>query len=267
MSQTPHWHDLDLRRIRAACAVDDVDFHPQLDSTNDRARLLARSGVTKSCLLVLTARQTAGRGRGRHLWQSDPGSLTFSLLWRVAFPLDDPRRRLISLATACGICDAIACYGPQPAIKWPNDVYLDDLKVAGVLIESVGSSWLIAGCGMNVNNDTAGILRAGSLRQMTGRGLDLSEVLSRVVNAVCQRKESLQDGLPSLVQAVQARDWLQGRAVEWLDGDRRQRAMAVGISELGGLRLQIAGGERIVYSGSIRPLLPVDRDETRDFGM
>jgi BirA family biotin operon repressor/biotin-[acetyl-CoA-carboxylase] ligase len=110
-----------------------VLVYEQTASTNDVAAQCAR-GADSDGLVVFAEEQTAGRGRTGAAWLSRPGeSLLFS------FVLIDPKagNELLSLACAVGVAEAIGQVGGRQAgIKWPNDVMLDDRKVAGILVES-----------------------------------------------------------------------------------------------------------------------------------
>ena len=70
----------DLPRIQAQSFLRQIDFHTELGSTNDRAAELATAAAVQTPALVLAERQTRGRGRGRNIWWSSAGALTFSLL-------------------------------------------------------------------------------------------------------------------------------------------------------------------------------------------
>ena len=107
--------------------------------------------------LVYAERQVAGRGRGGNQWQSSRGSLTFTLLEdfaRVGLPLS--QHPAASLITALAVADACESMLPCTAVqvKWPNDVYVGERKLAGILIESAASqpNVHVIGIGINVNN-------------------------------------------------------------------------------------------------------------------
>src|SRR5690606_23569450 len=126
----------DLQRIRDETLVRTIDFHWELDSTNSQAIRMLEQSELPTPLLVLAETQTQGRGRGQNRWWSAPGALTCTLV----APLDKlPADRLpqVSLTTGLAVCQAVESLAPQAdlGIKWPNDVYLDDRKLAGILIE------------------------------------------------------------------------------------------------------------------------------------
>ena len=117
------------------------------DSTNERARELAEAGAP-SGTVVTASEQSAGRGRRGRVWSAAAGkALLYSALLR---PLG-LEHALLPLAVPVAICEAIESLAPVAcAIKWPNDVWLDERKVAGVLIEARPPEWAVIGIGVNV---------------------------------------------------------------------------------------------------------------------
>jgi len=127
----------------------------RVGSTNDEAKRLARDGAEDGTL-VWAREQTAGRGRRGRAWSSPPGNLYCSLVLRPDAPA--ARASQLSFVAALGLGEAIgALVPPLVALryKWPNDVLLNEGKVAGILLESEGSrdgalDWLVLGLGVNV---------------------------------------------------------------------------------------------------------------------
>ena len=115
------------------------------DSTNSVAAAGARSG-SPAGLVVVADHQTAGRGRFGRRWEDRPGgSLLMSCL--VDMP---PRPTLVPLAAGLSVADVVTRAGPDPELKWPNDVLIAGRKCAGVLVE-VCSPLLVVGIGVNID--------------------------------------------------------------------------------------------------------------------
>ena len=152
------------------------------------------SGLSHGAV-VITDRQTAGRGQRGNSWEAMPGkNLTFSLFIKPdAMPARD--QFYISEAVALGITDILRPLLPDNAvaIKWPNDIYVDDCKICGILIENslIGSSvgYSIAGIGLNVNQQSfySDSPNPVSLVMLTGVQYDLSKLLDDVVDAILSR--------------------------------------------------------------------------------
>ena len=126
-----------------------VEWFARLDSTNRHALDAARGGAADG-LVVVADEQTAGRGRLGRTWEAPPGSsLLVSVLVRG---IEDANRTVMAAGVA--LASAVEqVVGIVPALKWPNDVVVDDRKLAGVLAEADGDA-LVVGAGCNVNWDS-----------------------------------------------------------------------------------------------------------------
>ena len=120
--------------------------HRVTDSTNERAKELADAGAPHGTL-VTADEQSAGRGRQGRAWTAPPGSaVLMSLILRDL----DERHALLPLAAAVAVCEAVGS-DRAPMVKWPNDVWIDRRKVAGILIEGrPQEGWAVLGIGLNV---------------------------------------------------------------------------------------------------------------------
>ncbi|HEX5929832.1 MAG TPA: biotin--[acetyl-CoA-carboxylase] ligase, partial [Solirubrobacterales bacterium] len=120
------------------------------ESTNDRARELAAAGAPHGTV-VTAAEQTAGRGRQGRTWTAPPGkALLYSALLR---PLEE-RHATLPLAVPLAVCAAAEELQPgiECKVKWPNDVWLEERKLAGVLIEArPQDGWAVIGIGLNLS--------------------------------------------------------------------------------------------------------------------
>ncbi len=128
----------------------------EVDSTNQYASRYAREASSHG-LIVATHHQTEGKGQRGNTWESSPGkNLLFSLVLRPTF-LQVQKQFLISKATALAVCDMLITLASGVSIKWPNDIYIDNCKVAGILIENSFSTSVIdstiVGVGINVNQN------------------------------------------------------------------------------------------------------------------
>jgi BirA family biotin operon repressor/biotin-[acetyl-CoA-carboxylase] ligase len=197
-------------------------------STNARAKELAAAGAVHGTLVTATV-QTAGRGRQGRSWAAPPGrTLIASVVLRE---LD----ALLPLRAAAAVADIA---GDRARVKWPNDVLVDDRKIAGILAEGrPQEGWAVLGIGVNVAvrpEDLPQELRsrAGSL------GLEPADVeptLGRLLRAL---ERWLAAGDDELLDALRARDALAGREIAWAGGS----GVAAGISPAGGLIVQLPDG-------------------------
>lgn len=165
-----------------------IHVFESLDSTNDYLKELARSGVSEGTV-VIAREQTAGKGRLGRAWVSPLGGAWFSLLLRP--PISVGQAGGISVLIAVSLARAIREHWRVPVgVKWPNDLYVSDKKLGGILIElsSQGESieWLVAGIGINVNNEPPQDTRvpATSLAHELGKRISLEEFFDTVLEAM-----------------------------------------------------------------------------------
>jgi BirA family transcriptional regulator, biotin operon repressor / biotin---[acetyl-CoA-carboxylase] ligase len=250
----------DLPRITKSGLVHHVDYHETLGSTSDRALDLATRGELPLPLLVLTERQTGGRGRGTNRWWSPPGALTFSLvLEATADTLPPETRSRVALVAGLAVCEALAPLVPRAEwrVKWPNDVFANGGKLCGILCESAPghSDRLIVGIGINVNNrmeNAAVTSAAGALVDLDGRTRDLTEVLLAVLDRFDFHWEELRTrGFAALAAVYRERCLLTGKTLTVTSGDERIVGLCRGIDDRGGLVLATESGQRSIVAGSI----------------
>ena len=154
------------------------------DSTNDEAR--RRLDVLDNLSVVAARTQTSGRGQGDHTWTSEPGqNLTFTVVLKFppCAPLAASEILRITQAVTHALREYLLSKGVVARIKWPNDIYVGDKKICGILIENILGGKQVAasmvGIGLNLNQSRfpADLPNPVSLRQVTGRRYDLREEL------------------------------------------------------------------------------------------
>jgi len=143
--------------------------------------------------VVRTGYQTEGRGHGEAQWESEAGrNLLFSVLLKPAF-LPVTNQFYLSKAISLALRDMLAEFCSDVSIKWPNDLYIRDLKIAGILIENTiedtGIKDSIAGIGLNVNQVSfpEGLPNPTSLQLETGKEIELSLVFNRLLSRLNER--------------------------------------------------------------------------------
>lgn len=223
-------------------------------STNNYATRLMETQSAEEGTVVLTFRQTHGRGQVHNRWESaDEKNLTFSLILKPGF-LPAPSQFFLSQVVSLGVTDYLSSIIDGVTIKWPNDILVGSAKVAGLLIEHtvMGSSiaWTIAGVGLNVNQQQFGQYTppAVSLSMVTGKTYDLMAVLDAIIPAIMTRYEQLRNGHTGQIH----QDYLSRlfRKNEWhyyrADGNTFE-ARITGTDEYGRLLLCDRQGEVTVW--------------------
>ena len=213
-------------------------------STNDRARELATAGAPHGTV-VLAEEQTAGRGRQGRSWLAPPGrALTLSIVAR----LGGSALELLPLSAAVAVCEACERAAPVACrIKWPNDVWIERRKVAGILIEArPQEGWAVLGIGLNADTSEAELDHeiaetATSLRIASGGPVDREVALEALLERLAERLGSDRD---SLLGAYRERDALYGSEIAWSGPDGSSEGRAEGVNEDGNLVVFTADGER-----------------------
>jgi BirA family biotin operon repressor/biotin-[acetyl-CoA-carboxylase] ligase len=233
-----------------------------LGSTNEEALARARAGETGP-LWIAAARQTAGRGRRGRTWTSEPGNLYASLL------LNDPAPTALApqicFVAALALHDAVldTCAGLAPArlkLKWPNDLLLDDAKVAGILVEGVtagSQSAVVVGFGVNCGSHPDDTPYPAADFAAADFQVSPPALLARVgVTWTARTREWARgEGFPSIRAAFLARVVGIGAPIEARLSDRAVTGRFEGIDERGALVLVQPDGTRVtVAAGDIFPL-------------
>jgi len=216
------------------------------DSTNDRARELAVAGAPHGTL-VTADEQTAGRGRQGRAWVAPPRSaVTMSMVLRDL----DEGSAAVALAAAVAVCDALAPLDCK--IKWPNDVWVDRRKLAGILVEGrPQEGWAVLGLGLNVTTGReqfpADLRETATSLRIAGDDRDAEEVLRALLEALHARL-----GAPAaeVLAAWRERDALLGEGVRWRDGE----GTAAGIDETGALLVDTGDRRVALDAGEVHLL-------------
>jgi len=231
------------------------------DSTNCVAMEMAENGAPHGTVVVADA-QTAGRGRMGRRWVSPKGkNLYVSLLLRPSVPTVDAPR--LALVAGVALADAVEAVGIPTSLKWPNDLYCEGRKAAGILAEMAsdtdGVRHVVIGVGLNVNMVEADFpteLRgaATSLQIQAGRTFRRVDVLARLLDAFDTRyAQFIGGGFASLHDGWDRRDFLRGRRVLLRRQGEEGWGTADGLDAVGALRFLPDGGPAIesVHSGEI----------------
>ena len=248
-----------------------LDVRTTVGSTNDVA-LDALGGPGAGAPhghLVVADTQTAGRGQRGRPWVSPPGvGIYASVVLRSDRPLAAPTA--LVAAAGLGIAEGIeAAADVRVGIKWPNDLWIDGQKVAGILVEARGyrpdEPAVVAGFGIDVNQSVADfppelLAVATSLRIATGHRHDRAAVLRAVLVALESRIDEVfaRGATPALHDAYRARSVLLGRRVGLIDGEEPLVGTVADLSATDGLLLRTDdGAHRHVKAEHARDVRPV----------
>jgi BirA family biotin operon repressor/biotin-[acetyl-CoA-carboxylase] ligase len=258
-----------------------VEVLPEIDSTNTELMRRARAGQLEPILLV-AERQTAGRGRLGRTWSGAADGEIPSLTFSLGLPLAPPDWSGLSLAVGLAV---VACLHPELRLKWPNDIWLQDRKLGGILIETANIAptlfasrnalppqgaavslgrpggdgiaevrYVVIGVGINIDIPADTDLRTppAALRELLPDA-QAAEVLGGLVLPLVRQVQLFaSEGFGPLRPAYHARDLLYGNEVVCSDG---MAGTARGVDASGALLVHTAQGLKKISSAevSVRP--------------
>ena len=251
---------LDDAEILENCVVADkvnLQIYPELPSTNSTLMQLANEGIAHGTC-VMAEMQTAGKGRRGREWASGLGtSLTFSLLWR--FDCGAVGLSGLSLAVGVALIRALHKLGIGAQLKWPNDVLIDNKKLAGILIELQGDmegpSAAVIGVGINLRLPETikqmidqPVIDIAS-QQVINPNMLMAKLLEQLVDVYTQFSVN---GFSALQEEWQQYHAFQAQQVRLLSPDgSEQTGVAVGVAADGALLFEGSQGLKRVISGEV----------------
>lgn len=231
-----------------------VEILPEIDSSNTELMRRARAGQHDPILLV-AERQSAGRGRQGRAWLGEIGdALTFS----IGLPYQPENWSGLSLAVGLSLAESL---GPDVQLKWPNDLWRQQRKLGGILVEAASQgtqSYVVVGVGLNVRKPTAKDLRTPAAAiQEFWEGATAPQVLERVAAPLIQMLMAFTtQGFAPLQSRFTQRDAILGQTITTSDG---LQGVCEGVDEMGVLLIATAQGLVKVNSAevSVRPVNPI----------
>jgi BirA family biotin operon repressor/biotin-[acetyl-CoA-carboxylase] ligase len=218
-------------------------FVPECHSTNDLALKLCQQPGAPEGTLVITNNQIRGRGQRGNSWEAEPGkNLTMSLVLKPGF-LAVKDQFYLNICISLGIVDFLKTYRSDVYVKWPNDIIVNGKKICGILIENQirGASFdhVVAGIGLNVNQQSFSLDTPTSLALLTSHEHDLQQVLEGVMKNIEVRYIQLREGrLSALKEAyIRAMFWFDEKRT-FSDGTGTFQGTIKGVDASGRLQVQ-----------------------------
>mgnify|MGYP001265989286 CR=1 FL=1 len=228
---------------------------PEIDSTN--AEALRRLPILAGPAWIMTLRQTAGRGRRGRGWCDTPGNFAASLVLRLNEP--PARLALRSFVAALALHDALVNLTGLTqgfALKWPNDVLLNDGKLSGILLESGAGGALVVGIGVNLRSappaDADALFAPVSLRGETGLLVSPEALLDHLAPAFSDWEARFQTyGFEPVRQAFLERVARLGAPIRARTMHETFEGRFASIDDSGALVLDTSAGRRIIPAAEI----------------
>lgn len=232
-----------------------IIFHESLSSTNTEASELLRKDDPPEGTVIHTAFQTSGRGHAGNRWISERGkNLLFSI---ILYPqsVDPGDQFMLSMTISLGIIDFLDKHVPGAAIKWPNDICVNDRKIAGILIEHsiLGTAMenSVAGIGININQKNFKGIEPDpvSLKTVTGKEFNITDCLNDVLAGIDMRYKQLLYGDRKLIK----KDYLSRlwKIMEWhlfRSEGVQFTGKIVNVTDTGSIVIETDGGETKYFS-------------------
>ncbi len=219
-----------------------------IDSTNDEAKRLIKSGAAVDWHVLSADTQTAGHGRYGRDWQSPLGNLYMSVTLKNIWGLQKAAQ--ISFVAAVALGEVID--SPQVQYKWPNDVLIGGKKVAGILIESL-DNWLVVGVGVNISEAPKNVNNpATSLAESADIGLSCGEFLEKFIYVFENQLNFWQKaGFSYIRDAWLKKAYKINEEITVNLGNETFVGVFEGLTADGELRIRCGNGVRTVGSGEV----------------
>lgn len=235
-----------------------VEVLPEIDSTNAELMRRLRAGVEDPVLLI-AEHQTAGRGRMARPWHSSPGAAGSAgpgtLMLSLGLPLAPKDWSGLSLAVGWSLANSLH---PEIRLKWPNDLWWQGRKLAGILIETAntrqaalaGCRYVVIGIGLNIQRpEVAGLSTEPAGLAELVPGISAMLALAQILPPLVQTLRAFeQQGFAAFQARFNARDALAQTPVSLSDG---QHGVAMGVDPVGALLLQTGQGLQRVTSAEV----------------
>lgn len=224
---------------------------PECHSTNSWALEICQQSCPPEGTVLITNRQLSGRGQRGKSWESEPGmNLTFSLILKPTF-LAIKDQFMLSMATSLAIRDYLTeLLSMSVQIKWPNDIFVNEFKICGILIENQLSgdrlTNSVVGVGLNVNQTSFKSDNAASVATITGSSYELQEVLDGVLVAIEARYLQLrQNKIAQLRDEYHAHLYRRGVMSRFTNGSEPFLGEISGVDGQGKLQVLVNGEKKI----------------------
>lgn len=222
-----------------------------LDSTND---YLKRNYKDLNDLTFVSCKiQNSGKGRNGRRWYADDNNLLFSLLIKDKYLIS--KYKNISILMAYSIIEVLKDYGLNDLkIKWPNDIYNDDKKICGILLEAISTNdieCLIVGVGLNVNQNEFNdeyLITPTSIKKIINKDIDIDELKDKVYSKILNILNNID---LNYYEEINKLDYLKNKEVYCKINNVKQKVKVIGIDLDYSLKIDIDNKISNILAGEI----------------
>lgn len=175
--------------------MENIIWYDELDSTNNEARRVLEALDNLS--VIAAVGQSAGRGQGDHTWFASPGKNITATIVLKPENLSAGDYLFVTRVTTLALLSYLREHGVQARIKWPNDIWVEDRKICGILIENIIDGNRMKACligiGLNINEEgwPENLPNPVSLKELTGKEYDVRQELQQLVGQISRHSEML----------------------------------------------------------------------------
>ena len=244
--------------IKTLKQLSQLEVYFDIDSTNHYLNAKSLEG-SLSGHVVLAEQQSSGQGRRGKSWVSPFGcNVYLSVLWRFQF--GPAQLGCLSLFIAVAVVRVLQQLGIKDAsVKWPNDIYWQNKKLAGILLEvrgeASGPSAVVVGVGLNIamptEHDNKIAQEWVNLESILQTTVDRNQFVALLINSLFDVLNHAVENQQSLINEWQSMDMLKNKEVEVLFADKVIQGKALGITKEGALRVLQGGKEILCHSGDV----------------
>lgn len=232
-----------------------IIYIPETPSTNSYLKQLLFNETLPEGTIIATHHQTAGRGQRGNSWESEAGkNLTFSMILYPTF-IPVKEQFILSQIVSLAIQKILDKYTTNISIKWPNDIYCNEKKICGILIENTlsenGIENCIIGIGLNINQDkfTSNAPNPISLSQITRQEYNLQNLLAEIQEQIMSLYNSFKKGnRQHIVEAYKAKLFRKEGYHLYNDGELDFEAKIKDILSTGHLILETKEGQERIFA-------------------
>ena len=175
--------------------MENIIWYDELDSTNNEARRVL--DALDNLSVIAAVGQSAGRGQGNHTWFASPGKNITATIVLKPENLSAGDYLFVTRVTTLALLSYLREHGVQARIKWPNDIWVEDRKICGILIENIIDGNRMKACligiGLNINEEgwPENLPNPVSLKELTGKEYDVRQELQQLVGQISRHSEML----------------------------------------------------------------------------
>jgi BirA family biotin operon repressor/biotin-[acetyl-CoA-carboxylase] ligase len=242
-----------LNKSLSVCKI--IKYYKELPSTQTIVKALAQKDFDEGAV-VIAEKQTSGYGRVKRVWNSNPGGLWFSMLLKPVLHPEESAKLALILSIA--LKQTFDLYKVNAKIKWPNDILINNKKIAGIIIEMYAEqdiiNWIVAGIGVNINNQLPKELKeiSISLKEIMNKEIDRTEFICEFfINFEKLYSSFKKDGFKQFLKEYNNNLLYKNKCVKIDTGYNTITGINLGVDENGMFVINAKNGIKKIISGSL----------------